>query len=246
MSVDGKVAVVTGGGSGIGRAIALRLARGGIAVAIWGRTAASTEETVAMIEGEGGRAIACIGDATRKDAIGSALRRTQAELGPVAILVNNAGIAPHCPFLDIEEQDFAEVLRANVIGPFLCSQAALPDMLVRGWGRIVNITSSIAQDGIGAMAHYAASKGGLAAMTKDLAMELADKGITVNHIPIFFVDTPMMRAAPLDMDAISAAAPMKRPGTADEVAAACAYLVSDDAGYVTGQPLSLNGGRYLV
>jgi len=95
------------------------------------------------------------------------------------------------------------------------------------------------------MAHYAASKGGLAAMTKALAMELADKGVTVNHIPIFYVDTPMLRAAPLDRDAVSAAAPMKRPGTAGEVAAACAYLVSDDAAYVTGQPLSLNGGRYL-
>lgn len=246
MRTDGKVAVVTGAGSGIGRAIALRLARDGIAVAIWGRTAASANETAEMIVSEGGRAIACVGDATREGDIAAALRQTHAELGPVAILVNNAGIAPHCPFLEIRQEDFQEVLRANVIGPFLCSQSVLPDMLARQWGRIVNITSSIAQDGIGAMAHYAASKGGLVAMTKDLAMELADKGVTVNHIPIFFVDTPMMRAAPLDMEAISLAAPMRRPGRAEEVAAACAYLVSDEAAYVTGQPLSLNGGRYLV
>ena len=144
MNGDGKVAVVTGGGSGIGRAIALRLARDGIAVAVWGRTVASTEETVAMIAAAGGRGIACIGDATRAEAIAASLRQTHEQLGPVTILVNNAGIAPHCPFMEIREPDFQEVLRANVIGPFLCSQAVLPDMLARGWGRIVNITSSIA------------------------------------------------------------------------------------------------------
>jgi 2-hydroxycyclohexanecarboxyl-CoA dehydrogenase len=241
-----KVAVVTGAGSGIGRAIALRFARDGIAVAVWGRTAGSTEETVAMIARAGGTAVACIGDASREEDIERSLRKTHAALGKVSILVNNAGMAEHRPFLEIRQADFQEMLRVNVIGPFLCCQAVLPDMLAGEWGRIVNITSSIAQDGIGAMAHYAASKGGLAAMTKDLAMELADRGITVNHIPVFFVDTPMMRAAPLDMDAIAAAVPMKRPGSAEEVAAACAYLVSDDAAYVTGQPLSLNGGRYLV
>jgi 2-hydroxycyclohexanecarboxyl-CoA dehydrogenase len=137
------------------------------------------------------------------------------------------------------------VLRANVIGPFLCSQAVLPDMLAGKWGRIVNITSSITQDGAGTMAHYAASKSGLVGLTKAMAMEFAGTGITVNHIPVFFVGTPMLHAAPLNLEAIAATAPAKRWGRAEEVAAACAYLVSDDAGYVTGQPLSLNGGRYL-
>ncbi|MBV1686776.1 SDR family oxidoreductase [Novosphingobium sp. G106] len=241
-----KVAVVTGGGSGIGRAIALRLARDGIAVAVWGRTASSTDETVEMIAQQGGTAIACIGDATCNRDIERSLRKTHEILGPVSILVNNAGMAEHCPFLEIRESDFQEMLRVNVIGPFLCTQAVLPDMLAGAWGRIVNITSSIMQDGIGAMAHYAASKGGLAAMTKDLAIEVADRGVTVNHLPVFFVDTPMMRAAPLDMEAVAAAVPMKRAGRVEEVAAACAYLVSEEAAYVTGQPLSLNGGRYLA
>jgi 2-hydroxycyclohexanecarboxyl-CoA dehydrogenase len=138
-------------------------------------------------------------DATREDDIAASLARTRTAFGSISILVNNAGIAPNSPFLDIKPDDFQEVLRANVIGPFLCTQAVLPDMLASSWGRIVNITSTAAQDGIGTMAHYAASKAGLVGMTKGLAMEFADRGITVNHIPVFFVDTPMLRAAPLDI-----------------------------------------------
>lgn len=246
VTLEGKTAVVTGGGSGIGRAISLRLAADGARVAVWGRTATSTEETVAMIASQGGKAVACVGDATREDNIAASLARTLAAFGPVSILVNNAGIAPDCPFLEIRQEDFLEVLRANVIGPFLCTQAILPDMLSGHWGRIVNITSCAAQDGMGTMAHYAASKAGLIGMTKGLSMEFADRGVTVNHIPVFFVDTPMLRAAPLDIEAIAAATPMKRTGEVEEIAAACAYLVSEHAAYVTGQGLSLNGGRYLA
>jgi len=237
--------VVTGGGSGIGRATSLRLARDGAAVAVWGRTAASTDETVEIIRSAGGRALACVGDATVKADIERASSATRAELGPISILINNAGKSPFSPFLEIKEEAFADVLHVNVVGPFLCAQMVLPDMLAAGWGRIVNITSSITQDGVGTMAHYAASKSGLVGLTKAMAMEFADKGVTVNHIPVFFVETPMLHAAPLDLAGIAANTPMKRPGSADEVAAACAYLVSDDAGYVNGQPLSLNGGRYL-
>lgn len=153
-----------------------------------------------MIASQGGKAIACVGDATREDDIAASLARTQAAFGSISILVNNAGIAPYSPFLDIEPDDFQEVLRANVLGPFLCSQAVIPDMLSDNWGRIVNITSCAAQDGMGTMAHYAASK----------------------------------------------AAPPQRAGHVDEVAAACAYLVSEHAAYVTGQGLNLNGGRYLA
>jgi 2-hydroxycyclohexanecarboxyl-CoA dehydrogenase len=245
MSLEGKNAVVTGGGSGIGRATALRLARDGAAVAVLGRTAASIEETVAMIAAAGGKAVACVADAAVKEDIEAALAKTHSELGPVSILINNAGKSPFCPFLDIDQEAFEDVLRVNVIGPFLCSQAVLPDMLAAKWGRIVNITSSITQDGVGTMAHYAASKSGLVGLTKAMAMEFAGTGITVNHIPVFFVETPMLHAAPLDLAAVADGTPAKRWGRAEEVAAACAYLVSDDAGYVTGQPLSLNGGRYL-
>ena len=245
MLLEGKNALVTGGGSGIGRATALRLARDGATVAVWGRTAASLDETVAMIASAGGKSLACVADATVKVDIDTALTKVRAELGPVSILINNAGKSPFSPFLEIDQEAFEDVLRANLIGPFLCSQAVLPDMLAAKWGRIVNITSSITQDGVGTMAHYAASKSGLVGLTKAMAMEFAGTGITVNHIPVFLVETPMLHAAPLNLEAIAATAPAKRWGRAEEVAAACAYLVSDDAGYVTGQPLSLNGGRYL-
>lgn len=243
--LERKIALVTGGGSGIGRATALRLARDGAAVAVLGRTAATIEETVAMITAAGGRALACVADATVKEDIDATVGEVHAELGPVSILVNNAGKSPFSPFLEIDQEAFEDVLRANVIGPFLCSQAVLPYMLASKWGRIVNITSSITQDGLGTMAHYAASKSGLVGLTKAMAMEFAGSGVTVNHIPVFFVETPMLHAAPLDLAAIAATTPAKRWGRAEEVAAACAYLVSDDAGYVSGQPLSLNGGRYL-
>lgn len=240
-----KIAVVTGGGSGIGRATALRLAREGMAVAVWGRTKSKIDETVGLIASAGGTAIACLGDCTVRSDIDACAARTRAELGPVSVLVNNAGRSPFGAFMEIDEKAFAQVLHDNVIGPFLCSQALLPDMLASAWGRIINISSSIAQDGRGIMAHYAASKGGLVGLTKAMAMEFADNGITVNHIPVFFVDTPTLQAAPIDLQAIAAETPMKRWGTAEEVAAACAYLASDDAGYVNGQPISLNGGRYL-
>ena len=180
MSLKGKTAVVTGGGSGIGRAIALRLAHEGANVAVWGRTAASLDETTAMISSRGGVAVACVGDATVQADIEHLLARTRAAFGRVSILVNNAGIAPFSPFLQITEAAMVEVLRANVVGPFLCTQAVLRDMLDAKWGRIVNITSSIAQDGLGTMVHYAASKSGLVGMTKALAMEFADQGITVS------------------------------------------------------------------
>ena len=137
------------------------------------------------------------------------------------------------------------MIQVNLRGPFLCTRAVLPDMLAAGWGRIVNISSSSAQTGARAMAHYAASKGGVIGFTKALAIELAAKGITVNNIPPGFVDTPMLRGSPIDIEAAAAVAPMKRPGKPEDIAAACSYLVSEAANYVTGHTLSVNGGRYL-
>ena len=241
----GKVAVVTGAGSGIGRAIAVQLAVDGAALSVWDLNRAGAEETVALIEKAGGRAIVCAMDASAEEEIAEAVARTRAELGPVTILVNNAAITGFCAFQDIAVEIWDRMIRVNLRGPFLCTRAVLPDMLAAGWGRIVNISSSSAQAGASRMAHYAASKGGVIGLTKGLAIELAATGITVNNIPPGFVDTPMLRGSPIDIEAAAAASPMKRPGKPEDIAAACSYLVSEAANYVTGHTLSVNGGRYL-
>jgi 2-hydroxycyclohexanecarboxyl-CoA dehydrogenase len=246
MSLKGRVAVVTGGGRGIGRAVAVRLARDGAAVAIWERDEASARETAALIEGAGGRSIACVGDAASKSGIEAALARTRRELGPVTILVNNAGITGFEPFTQVSEAALERMLAVNLKGPFLCTQAVMADMLAAGWGRVINVTSSSAQTGASPMASYVASKGGLFGLTKALAIEFADRGVTVNSVPPGFVDTPMLRESPVDVDAFAAGTPMKRPGRPEDIAAACAYLASEAAGYVTGQTISVNGGRYML
>jgi 2-hydroxycyclohexanecarboxyl-CoA dehydrogenase len=245
MSLKGKVAVVTGGGSGIGKACSIALADADAGVAVWDLNAAAAEETAEQIRAMGGKALACAGDASDEGAIAASLARTRAELGPVTILVNNAAITGFCSFLDIPLAVFDRMVAVNLRGPFVLTQAIVPDMLAASWGRIVNISSSSAQAGSVGMTHYGATKGGVVGLTKTLAMEFADKGITVNHIPPGFIDTPMTRAAPIDVDAVAAASPMKRAGKPEDVAAACVYLASEAAAYVTGQTLSVNGGRYL-
>lgn len=245
MSLRGKIAIVTGGGSGIGRACSIRLAQDGAAIAVWDLNAAGAEETVEAIMQAGGRAIACVGDASAPDEIARGVARTRAELGPVGILVNNAAISIFCPFQDVTAELLDRTLAVNLRGPFLLTQAILPDMLAAAWGRIINISSSSAQAGSVNLTHYGASKGGIVGLTKTLAIELAATGVTVNHVPPGFIDTPMLRGAPLDVEATSAASPMKRAGRPEDMAGAVAYLASEEAGYVTGQTLSVNGGRYL-
>jgi 2-hydroxycyclohexanecarboxyl-CoA dehydrogenase len=245
MSLSGKVAVVTGGASGIGRAISLQLARDGAAIAVWDLNSDGANETVAMITNAGGRAIACIGNAASAAEIASSAARTRKELGPITILVNNAGITGFCRFEEITEEMMDRMMQINIKGPFLCTQAIIPDMVAANWGRIVNISSSSAQTGAPMMAHYATSKGGIIAFTKTLAREYAEKGITVNNIPPGFVDTPMLRASPVNVDEQAANSPMKRAGKPEDIAAACSFLVSEAAGYVTGHTLGVNGGRVM-
>lgn len=246
MTLQGRVAVVTGGASGIGRAISLQLAKDGAAVAVWDLNGAGAQETVATIAETGGRAIACAGNASTLDGIVSALARTHSELGPVTILVNNAAITGMIPFLEMTEELWDRMIQVNLKGPFLCTKAIIPDMLAAGWGRIVNISSSSTQIGVPHMAHYVASKSGIIGFTKALAMEYAASGITVNNIPPGYIDTPMLRATARNFEGSVAASPMRRAGKPEDIAAACAYLVSEAAGYVTGQTISVNGGRYLA
>ncbi|WP_280490050.1 SDR family NAD(P)-dependent oxidoreductase [Nocardia carnea] len=244
MGFEGRNAVVTGGGRGIGRAIATVLAARGAAVAVWDLNRADAEKTVALIHEAGGKAIAVVGDAAESAAVAASADRTRAELGPVTILVNNAGITEYTPFTELTEEQWDRTIGINLKGPFLVTQALIADMLEAGWGRIVNISSSSAQTGGPAVTHYAASKGGVIGFTRALALEFVDKGITVNNVPPGTVDTPLLRAG-FDPEAIAPHLPMKRVGRPEDIAHAVAYLASDEAGYVTGQTLSVNGGRYF-
>lgn len=244
-SLQGRVAVVTGAGSGIGRAIAIRLAEDTAKVAIWDINAEGAAETARLIEAAGGTALAITADCSDKAAIKAAADETRAKLGPVAILVNNAGIAPFTPFLEIEDDLFDKTIRINLRGPFLLTKEVLPDMIEAKWGRVINITSSSVQSGSFAQGHYVSSKGGLMGMTKALALEFAATGVTFNMVPPGFIDTPMLRAAPIDVDAFAQTLPMKRVGKPEDIAAAVAYLASEEASYITGQTISTNGGRYM-
>ena len=245
MSLKGKTAVVTGGGSGIGRAVAQRLARDDAAIAIWDLNEQGAAETAALITAAGGTAVALRVDAADAAAIKGAADKTRAALGPITIIVNNAGITGNVPFLELAVDAWDRMIAVNLKGPYLCTREVLPDMLTAGWGRIINITSSSIQTGATNMSHYVASKGGLMGMTKALAMEFAAKNNTVNMVPPGFIDTPMLRGAPVNIEAFAASMPMKRPGKPEDIAGACAYLASEEAGYVTGQTISVNGGRYL-
>ncbi len=249
MSLAGKNAIVTGAASGLGLATSKRLARDGAAVAVWDIDEAGAQRAASDIVASGGRAIASRVDVSSRAQIDAGVQRAHAELGPVTILVNNAGMTGFVPFLEITEEAWDRMMMVNLKSMFMAAQAVLPDMLAAGWGRIINISSSSAQSGATRMAHYASSKGGVIAFTKSLAVEFAAQGITVNNVPPGFVDTPMLRASEAlvsagSIEKTAAASPMKRPGRPEDIAAACAFLASEDAGYITGHTLSVNGGRY--
>jgi 2-hydroxycyclohexanecarboxyl-CoA dehydrogenase len=251
MSLRGKNAIVTGAGSGLGQATAKRLAREGAAVAVWDINEAGARRTVDDIVAADGRAIASRVDVSSRAQIDAGVQHAHAELGPVTILVNNAGMTGFVPFLEITEEAWDRMMMVNLKSMFMAAQAVLPDMLAAGWGRIINISSSSAQSGATRMAHYASSKGGVIAFTKSLAVEFAAQGITVNNVPPGFVDTPMLRASDAlisagSIEKTAASSPMKRAGRPEDIAAACAFLASEDAGYITGHTLSVNGGRYVA
>jgi 2-hydroxycyclohexanecarboxyl-CoA dehydrogenase len=245
MTLAGKTAVVTGAARGLGRAIALRLAREGAAVSAWDLNAEGVGETARLIAAAGGQAIAVQCNSAKADEIARAVGETHAKLGAIGILANNAALSPFMKFQEITEQVLDDLLAVNLKGPFLCCQAVIPDMLEADWGRIINISSSSAQTGSAHQTHYAATKAGVIGFTKSLAMEFAGTGITVNNVPPGFVDTEGLQESPVDVAGFAQKTPMKRPGRPENIAAAVAFLASDDADYITGHTLSVNGGRYL-
>ncbi len=246
----GRVAVVTGAGSGMGRAIGTRLAAGGNRVALLDLAADAVEALADTIRRDGGDALGLGADVSDRAAVDAALGKVRSELGPIEIMVTSAGIDEFQPFTEITIEAWDRMLAVNLTGTFHCVQAAVPDMLAANWGRIVTISSSSAQSGAVRMSHYVASKGGVVGLTKALALELAPHGITVNTIPPGFIDTEMARRAEArgdlpSIDAVARRTPVRRAGTPDDIAAACAFLCSDEAGYITGQLIGVNGGWYL-
>jgi NAD(P)-dependent dehydrogenase (short-subunit alcohol dehydrogenase family) len=245
-----RVAVVTGAASGMGLGIAQHLAGAGRRVALLdldGDAAAAAADE--LVRG-GATALSAKVDVSDRAGVDDAIARVRGELGPVEILVTSAGIDEFCKFEEITPDAWERILAVNLTGTFHCIQAVIPDMLAAGWGRIVTISSSSAQSGTARMAHYVASKGGVIGLTKALAIEYAPQGITVNTIPPGFIDTPMARRAEArgdlpSIDAVAARTPVRRAGTPDDIAAACTFLCSDEAGYITGQALNVNGGWYL-
>jgi len=245
-----RIAVVTGGASGIGLGVGHQFAADGYDVALLDRDAAGLKAAVAEMQDKGVRVIAVEVDVAERQSVADAFARVRAELGPVSILVTSAGIESFDPLLEITAEKWDRIIAVNLTGTFSCVQAAVPDMLEAGWGRIVTISSSSAQSGAPNMAHYSASKGGVISLTKSLAVDLARNGITVNTIPPSLVDTPMARAAEAagdfpGVDLIGPMVPLGRAGTPADIAAACSFLCSDNGSYITGQVIGVNGGMYI-
>jgi 2-hydroxycyclohexanecarboxyl-CoA dehydrogenase len=251
MGENERVAVVTGGASGMGLAIARDLAARGDRVALLDLQGETTVRAAEGIRETGAQAIGVEADVTDRGAVDAALGKVRAELGPVTIMVTSAGLDAFERFGEISVESWERVVAVNLTGTFHCLQAALPDMLEAGWGRMVTISSSSAQSGAPRMAHYVAAKAGVIGLTRALALELARKQVTVNVVTPGMIDTPMLRRAAAGGDigtlekTAAQAVPVGRAGTPEEIAATCGFLCSDEAAFITGQVIGVNGGMVL-
>jgi 3-oxoacyl-[acyl-carrier protein] reductase len=247
MNFSAKTAVVTGGSRGIGRAVCLELARGGANIVLcYAGNEAAARQTVADCETLGAKALAVRCNVANAADVAALFDAALQAFGRIDILVNNAGITRDGLALRMSEEDFDAVLAANLKGAFLCCKAALRPMMKQRYGRIVNLSSVVGLHGNAGQANYAASKAGVIGLTKSLAKELATRGVTVNAVAPGFIETDMTAAMTEAARAASLAAiPAGRLGTAEDVARAVAFLAGEDAGYVTGQVLAVDGGMSM-
>jgi 3-oxoacyl-[acyl-carrier protein] reductase len=244
-TMTGRVALVTGASRGIGRAIAIKLAAAGATVVAAARGENAQATAQAIVEA-GGQAEAIALDVTDQAAIDGAVAGLIARHGRIDVLVNNAGVTRDTLLLRMKREDWDTVIQTNLTAVFACSQAVLKPMVKQRAGRIVNITSVVGQSGNAGQANYAASKAGIIGFTKALALEVASRNITVNAVAPGLIDTDMTRAiAGGAHEEWAAKIPLKRLGTPEDVAAAVAFLASDEAAYITGHVLAVNGGMYL-
>jgi 3-oxoacyl-[acyl-carrier protein] reductase len=241
-----RVAVVTGGGKGIGRAVAARLACGGAKVLVSGRDESALEETCSEIRGAGGQAIWAAADVSKPEDADALCEKALEAFGSADILVNNAGITRDNLVIRMSEEDWDQVVDTNLKGSFLCIRAFTRPMMKRRWGRIVNVSSVVGLMGNPGQANYVASKAGLVGLTKAVAKELASRHITVNAVAPGFIETAMTAALQSGVrETLKAQIPLGRLGTPEDVAHAVAFLCSEEAGYVTGQVLTVDGGMRM-
>jgi 3-oxoacyl-[acyl-carrier protein] reductase len=246
ISLDGRVAMVTGASQGIGRACAVALAKAGAQVALGARNATKLAEVAAEIEAAGGRAMPFEMDLASEDSIKAVTKAVVAQYGKLEILVNNGGITRDNLMLRMKLADWNAVLQTNLTGAFLLTQAASSSMLKARWGRIINISSVVGETGQAGQANYAASKAGLIGLTMSLARELASRNITVNAVAPGYISTPMTDVLnDQQRSAMLTQIPLDRAGTPEDVAAAVVFLASDQAGYITGHVLDVNGGMHM-
>lgn len=245
-----RVVVVTGGASGIGLGVCRAFAWSGHPVAMLDVQEEALERESAALRRSGAKVVARRVDVADREQVETAYAAVRDELGPIAIVIANAGISESADFQTMSFETWRRMIDVNLTGVFHTVQAALPDMVQAKWGRIVTISSQAAQSGAQDRAHYAAAKGGVIGLTRSLARELGRLGITVNTIPPSLVDTPLaqegVRTGQVpSLDVLAEGIPIPRPGTPEDIAAACEFLCSDGAGYITGQEINVNGGSWM-
>ncbi|AEV70704.1 dehydrogenase of unknown specificity, short-chain alcohol dehydrogenase like protein [Mycolicibacterium rhodesiae NBB3] len=245
-----RTAVVTGGGSGLGRSICLKLAVDGHRIAVLDVNDDGAEAVAVEIRATGGAAESMGVDVSDESAVESAFARVRDLLGPVEIMVTSAAIAGFTRFDRITLDEWNRYLAVNLTGTFLCARAALMDMVTAHWGRIVTISSAAGQQGAPAQGHYSATKGGVIAMTKTIALDYARRGVTANSVAPFVIDSPMLRQQQQDgklpaTELLTQSIPARRLGEGEDVAAVCSFLCSDGAGYINGQVIGVNGGAVV-
>ncbi len=246
MRLVNKTAIVTGASRGIGRTVAKVLAEQGASVVLAGRTRAALEEAAEEIRSRGGQATAVVCDVTVEGDVEQLVKATLEGYGRVDILVNNAGVTRDGLVMRMSEEDWDAVLDTNLKSVYRCTRAVLRPMLKQRAGRIVNIASVVGLTGNAGQANYAAAKAGIVAFTKSVAREVASRGITVNAVAPGYIDTDMTRAlSPIERERILSGIPMGRMGSTEDVAYAVAFLAGEEAGYITGQTLVVDGGLVM-